>query len=152
MGTRTGLLHDELALLDDHLFRLTGSEERGLAEPLRPQRLLDAVALEIDGEEELVDVLHQERGLAVLGGEHEGVEADLFIVAIADDLEDPVAVEVGQLDRDGPAEEAHGLRPLRLHALLDDLVHVDLIAVADHHARDPIRLAPPPRPWPEPES
>src|SRR6185503_19407711 len=76
-----GLFHDELALLDDHLFRLTGSEERGLAEPLGPERLLDTVTLEIDGEEKIVDVVHQEGRLAVLGAENEGVEAYLFIVA-----------------------------------------------------------------------
>ena len=61
------------------------------------------------------------------------------IVAIAHDLERAVTVDVGELDGDRAAEEAHRFRPLGLDALLDDLVHVDLVAVADHQAGDPVR-------------
>src|SRR5687768_17075850 len=72
------LLHHELALLDDHLFRLTRSEEGGLADPLGPHRLLVPIALQIDREEKIVDAVHQERRFVVLGGEHEGVEPHPF--------------------------------------------------------------------------
>src|SRR5688572_2294059 len=127
------LLRHDAALLDHDLLRLARREEVFRVVALGPERLLVALILPVEREEEHLEVVGQEFRLPVLGGDHEGVESRLVVIAVGHHLEDAVAVEVDELDRHHAPQCPHREGPFGLELLVHEPVLVDLLAVTHRH-------------------
>ena len=103
---------------------------------LTQQRLFHAGPALVHRVQDGIDLVHDERGLRPLGSDDERIHADLRVEAVRDDDETPIAGEIGKLHGDDAAERERRIRPVGLERPVRDLVDVDLLAIAQHHARD----------------
>ena len=128
---------DELAAAENDALDVALLEEAFRVERLGPERLLQPLAGGIHRQEDVTDVVDEHGGLACCRREDEGRHEDggVRVIAVDHDVEDTVAVEIGQLHAEDPASRAPLVGPLRLELLLDDLVEEYPLTVGDHHAR-----------------